>query len=50
MAGTMAERLVQTLIDAGIRRVYGIVVEEAAAFAAAADAELNGQLVVCAGT
>jgi len=25
MAETVAERLVQTLIDAGIRRVYGIV-------------------------
>src|SRR2546430_14025610 len=73
MAETVAERLVQTLIDAGIRRVYGIVGdslnpvtdairrsgtidwvhvrhEEAAAFAAAADAELTGQLAVCAGS
>src|SRR5882724_2551754 len=73
MAETVAERLVQTLIDAGIRRVYGIVGdslnpvtdairrsgtvdwihvrhEEAAAFAAASDAELTGQLAVCAGS
>src|SRR6266436_2103646 len=73
MAETAAERLVQTLIDAGIRRVYGIGGdslnpvtdairrsgtvdwihvrhEEAAAFAAAADAELTGQLAVCAGS
>src|SRR5712692_10928492 len=73
MAETVAERLVQTLIDAGVRRVYGIVGdslnpvtdairrsrtvdwvhvrhEEAAAFAAASDAELTGQLAVCAGS
>src|SRR2546426_9311745 len=73
MAETVAERLVQTLIDAGIRRVYGIVGdslnpvtdairrsgtvdwihvrhEEAAAFAAGAEAELTGQLAVCAGS
>ena len=73
MAETVAERLVQTLIEAGVRRVYGIVGdslnpvtdairrsgtvdwihvrhEEAAAFAAAADAELTGQLAVCAGS
>src|SRR5207244_8557607 len=73
MAETVAERLVQTLIDAGIRRVYGIVGyssnpvtdairrsetvdwvhvrhEEAAAFAAGADAELTGKLAVCAGS
>src|SRR4029077_10864890 len=71
MAETVAERLVQTLIDAGIRRVYGIVGdslnpvtdairrsetvdwvhvrhEEAAAFAAGADAELTSKLGVCA--
>src|SRR5213593_3308600 len=73
MAETVAERLVQTLIEAGVRRVYGIVGdslnpvtdairrsgeiqwvhvrhEEAAAFAAAADAELTGELAVCAGS
>jgi len=73
MARTVAETLVQTLVDAGVRRVYGIVGdslnpvtdairrsgtvdwihvrhEEAAAFAAAADAELTGQLAVCAGS
>jgi pyruvate dehydrogenase (quinone) len=72
-AETVAERLVRTLIDARIRRVYGIVGdglnpvtdairrsgtvnwvhvrhEKAAAFAAAADAELTGQLAVRAGT
>jgi pyruvate dehydrogenase (quinone) len=73
MAQTVAERLVQTLVEAGIRRVYGIVGdslnpvtdairrsetvdwvhvrhEEAAAFAAGADAELTGKLAVCAGS
>src|SRR2546428_2815458 len=73
MAETVAENLVQILIEAGVRRVYGIVGdslnpvtdairrngeiqwvhvrhEEAAAFAAAADAELTGQLAVCAGS
>ena len=73
MAETVAERLVQTLIEAGVRRVYGIVGdslnpvtdairrsgtvdwihvrhEEAAVFAAAAEAELTGQLAVCAGS
>jgi pyruvate dehydrogenase (quinone) len=73
MAETLAERLVQTLVDAGVRRVYGIVGdslnpvtdtirktgtidwihvrhEEAAAFAAGAEAELTGQLAVCAGS
>ncbi len=73
MAATVAERLVQTLVETGVRRVYGIVGdslnpvtdairrsgtvdwvhvrhEEAAAFAAAADAELTGQLAVRAGT
>ena len=73
MARTVAEQLVQTLIEAGVRRVYGLVGdslnpitdairrsetvewihvrhEEAAAFAAAADAELTGKLAVCAGS
>jgi len=73
MAETLAERLVQSLVDSGVRRVYGIVGdslnpvtdtirrtgtidwihvrhEEAAAFAAGADAELTGQLAVCAGS
>jgi pyruvate dehydrogenase (quinone) len=73
MAETLAERLVQTLVDTGVRRVYGIVGdslnpvtdtirktgtidwihvrhEEAAAFAAGAEAELTGQLAVCAGS
>jgi len=73
MARTVAEHLVDTLVAAGVRRVYGIVGdslnpvtdairrseqvdwihvrhEESAAFAAAADAELTGQLAVCAGS
>jgi len=73
MAETVGERLVHTLVEAGVRRVYGIVGdslnpvtdairrsgtvdwihvrhEEAAAFAAGAEAELTGQLAVCAGS
>src|SRR5207249_11771006 len=73
MRKTVAEQLVNTLADAGVRRVYGIVGdslnpvtdairrsetvdwvhvrhEEAAAFAAGADAELTGKLAVCAGS
>src|SRR5262245_38680929 len=73
MARTVAERLVNTLGEAGVQRVYGIVGdslnpvtdairrsgtidwihvrnEEAAAFAAGADAELTGKLAVCAGS
>ncbi len=75
---TVADLLVNTLIDAGVKRIYGIVGdslnpivdavrrsnknadggiqwihvrhEESAAFAAAADAEITGQLAVCAGS
>ncbi|QLD11105.1 thiamine pyrophosphate-dependent enzyme [Microbacterium oleivorans] len=78
MPQNVAEQIVAQLIDAGVRRIYGIVGdslnpivdavrrsggsaeggidwihvrhEEAAAFAAAADAELTGQLAVCAGS
>src|SRR6185295_6263740 len=73
MAHRVADELVDRLVDAGVRRVYGIVGdslnpvtdairrsgaidwihvrhEEAAAFAAGADAELTGQLAVCAGS
>ena len=73
MARTVGEHLVAALVQAGVRRVYGIVGdslnpitdairrsgaiewihvrhEEAAAFAAAADAELTGKLAVCAGS
>ncbi|WP_036924814.1 pyruvate dehydrogenase [Acidipropionibacterium thoenii] len=74
----VAEQLVQQLVEAGVRRIYGIVGdslnpivdavrktggsakggidwvhvrhEEAAAFAAAADAQLTGELAVCAGS
>ncbi|MFE3289869.1 pyruvate dehydrogenase [Rhodococcus sp. NPDC059234] len=77
-AKTVAEQLVSQLVDAGVRRIYGIVGdslnpvvdavrksggaadggidwihvrhEEAAAFAAAADAQLTGELAVCAGS
>ncbi|WP_305091664.1 pyruvate dehydrogenase [Prescottella sp. R16] len=75
---TVADQLVSQLVDAGVRRIYGIVGdslnpvvdavrrtggaerggidwvhvrhEEAAAFAAAADAQVTGELAVCAGS
>ena len=73
MARTVAEHLVDQLVAAGVKRIYGIVGdslnpvvdavrrtegidwvhvrhEEAAAFAAAADAEVTGGLAVCAGS
>src|SRR5690625_1487685 len=78
MARTVADQLVQSLVDAGVRRIYGIVGdslnpvvdavrrtggsaqggidwvhvrhEEAAAFAAAAEAQTTGRLAVCAGS
>lgn len=74
----LADQIVAQLVDAGVRRIYGIVGdslnpvvdavrrtggsakggidwihvrhEEAAAFAAAADAQLTGELAVCAGS
>lgn len=73
MARTVAAMLVEALIQAGVKRVYGIVGdslnpvteairkekrlqwihvrhEEVAAFAAGAEAQLTGGLVVCAGS
>jgi pyruvate dehydrogenase (quinone) len=78
MAKTVADQLIAQLIDAGVRRIYGIVGdslnpivdavrrsggsakggidwihtrnEEAAAFAASAEAQLTGELAVCAGS
>jgi glyoxylate carboligase len=73
MAKTVSEVFVETLIEAGVRRVYGVVGdslngltdairkseeiewlhvrhEETAAFAAGADAQVTGQLAVCAGS
>ncbi|WP_024794827.1 pyruvate dehydrogenase [Tomitella biformata] len=78
MATTVADQLITALVDAGVRRIYGIVGdslnpvvdavrrtggaakggidwihvrhEEAAAFAASADAQLTGELAVCAGS
>jgi len=78
MTTTVADQLIAQLIDAGVRRIYGIVGdslnsvadavrrsggsatggidwihvrnEEAAAFAASADAQLTGELAVCAGS
>jgi pyruvate dehydrogenase (quinone) len=70
---TVAEQLVEVLVQAGVRRVYGIVGdslnaftdairrndelewvhvhnEEAAAFAASAEAQMTGRLAVCAGS
>ena len=73
MSETVAGNLVDTLIKAGVQRIYGIVGdslnpvtdairrngkvqwvhvrhEETAAFAAGAEAQLTGQLAVCAGS
>ena len=73
MSRTVAEDLVDTLANAGVQRIYGIVGdslnpvtdairrngeiqwvhvrhEETAAFAAGAEAQLTGQLAVCAGS
>src|SRR5271156_5463110 len=73
MSQTVAENLVNTLTQAGVQRIYGIVGdslnpvtdairrngkirwvhvrhEETAAFAAGAEAQLTGQLAVCAGS
>lgn len=70
---TIAEMIVDTLIAAGVKRIYGVAGdslnglsdalhrrgsidwihmrhEEAAAFAAGAEAQLTGQLAVCAGS
>jgi pyruvate dehydrogenase (quinone) len=70
---TVSDVFVDTLIEAGVRRVYGVVGdslngltdairksgqidwlhvrhEETAAFAAGADAQITGQLAVCAGS
>jgi pyruvate dehydrogenase (quinone) len=73
MSRTVAEELIDTLTNAGVQRIYGIVGdslnpvtdairrkkkiqwvhvrhEEVAAFAAGAEAQLTGQLAVCAGS
>jgi pyruvate dehydrogenase (quinone) len=73
MAKTVSEVFIETLIEAGVRRVYGVVGdslngltdaieksgeiewlhvrhEETAAFAAGAEAQVTGQLAVCAGS
>ncbi len=73
MAKTIADHLVDTLAQAGVQRIYGVVGdslnpvtdairrdgrikwvhvrhEEAGAFAAGAEAQLTGQLAVCAGS
>jgi pyruvate dehydrogenase (quinone) len=72
MSRTVAERLVDTLAQAGVQRVYGVVGdslnpvtdalrrsalkwvdvrhEESGAFAAGAEAQLTGNLAVCAGS
>src|SRR6266700_1806663 len=70
---TVAEHLVEALVNSGVRRIYGVVGdslnsivdavhhnkkiewihvrhEEAAAFAAGAEAQLTGNLAVCAGS
>jgi pyruvate dehydrogenase (quinone) len=70
---TVAQHLVESLVDAGVRRIYGVVGdslnsivdavhhnkkiewihvrhEEAGAFAASAEAQLTGNLAVCAGS
>jgi len=73
MSHTVADDLVTVLVQAGVRRIYGLVGdslnafsdavrrsgelewvhvhnEEAAAFAASAEAQLTGRLAVCAGS
>src|SRR5712675_2801208 len=73
MTRTIADQVVDTLAQAGVERIYGIVGdslnpitdairrdgriqwvhvrhEEAAAFAAGAEAQLSGKLVACAGS
>jgi pyruvate dehydrogenase (quinone) len=73
MAKTVADQFAETLLAAGVKRIYGIVGdslngitdsirrqgkiewvhvrhEEAAAFAAGAEAHLTGELAVCAGS
>ncbi|WP_211748951.1 ubiquinone-dependent pyruvate dehydrogenase [Paenibacillus sp. Marseille-Q4541] len=73
MKKTIADAVVESLINAGVKRIYGIVGdslnavldsvrksgkiewihvrhEEVAAFAAGADAELEGSIAVCAGS
>ncbi len=73
MAKKVAEIFIETLVNAGVKRVYGVVGdslnglteiirktkgidwlhvrhEEAAAFAAGAEAQLTGQIAVCAGS
>jgi thiamine pyrophosphate-dependent acetolactate synthase large subunit-like protein len=73
MALTVADQMIEVFVQAGVRRVYGLVGdslnpladairrnpaiewvhvhnEEAAALAAAAEAQLTGQLAVCAGS
>ncbi|WP_216906006.1 thiamine pyrophosphate-dependent enzyme [Nocardia noduli] len=73
MSRTVADELLEVLVQAGVRRVYGLVGdslnafsdavrrdgrvewvhvhhEEAAAFAASAEAQLTGRLAVCAGS
>ena len=73
MSQSIAEELIKSLAEAGVRRIYGIVGdslnpvtdairrngkiqwvhvrhEETAAFAAGAEAQLTGQLAVCAGS
>lgn len=70
---TVADQLVEVLVQAGVKRIYGIMGdslnaltdairrsgeldwvhvhnEEAAAFAASAEAQLTGRLAVCAGS
>src|SRR6266700_1854470 len=70
---TVAEHLVEALVNSGVRRIYGVVGdslnsivdavhhnkkiewihvrhEEAAAFAASGEAQLTGNLAVCAGS
>lgn len=73
MSKTVADIFIETLVNAGVKRIYGVVGdslngltenirknnaiewlhmrhEEVAAFAAGADAQLTGELAVCAGS
>src|SRR6202167_6770687 len=73
MTKTVADQFIETLVSAGVKRIYGVVGdslngltdslrrqgkiewihvrhEEVAAFAASAEAQLTGNLAVCAGS
>jgi len=52
MPHRVADELVRRLAEAGVERIYGVVVrhEEAGAYAAGAEAQLTGKLAACGGS